>query len=354
MYSNYKRLNRFAARLIQPRALMLALIFVMLMGVGLAPRSAAADGSAQADFAPQILVAPFVADDGSYRTAYELPFTTNLLIQGVVYDTLENPLRGSTVAAQRANAADVATHHNAKIVVWGEINADTMHVHIYVQDRGLEVLEIGFNTTDILPDMDIVVADENDESYLTLVLAGLHHFVIDQPITAMRFLDNAREHATLDDAEAYDLVSLHLYIALLYELDQNYNSALLEINESLFIDDIDPRIYLQRSNVFLNIGAVDEAENDLQVAIALDPEFANAYTYHSIYLDGTAAIDEATRALELAPKYAYGYFIRALLYFNLNQSIEAVDDFNTVINLVGEENFPEFYRPVLEFAAESE
>ena len=85
------------------------------------------------------------------------------------------------------------------------------------------------------------------------------------------------------------------------------------------------------------MGQPQKAIEDLDEAVRLDPEFAQAYVNRAVAHIGLGhprrAIQDFDQAIWLDPKYVRAYYNRGTTYSNLGQPERAIEDFNEAIRL---------------------
>jgi tetratricopeptide (TPR) repeat protein len=95
--------------------------------------------------------------------------------------------------------------------------------------------------------------------------------------------------------------------------------------------------YSNRGLVYYNQGNLEQALDDFNLALQLDPKDAYAYNNRGkVYSDQrqfNQALADYNKAIQLDPKYAAAYFNRAKLYSDQRQFNQALADFNLAIEL---------------------
>lgn len=149
---------------------------------------------------------------------------------------------------------------------------------------------------------------------------------------------------------------------------KNLSEALENINKAIAINAKNKTYYLHRADVFQAQGKITAAEDDLKKAIEIDPTYYGSYYQRSLFYKENnsllSAISDLEKALELQPLFPVGindilylyqetgqlakalpiinnaikgttdaseyYYMRAQVYFNLNEWQLALDDLKTV------------------------
>lgn len=106
---------------------------------------------------------------------------------------------------------------------------------------------------------------------------------------------------------------------------------------------IDPSfIYFYRGTAYLQKGDLDRAFSDLNQAIKLQPNFAEAYGNRLlIYLakgEYDHALADANQLLKLKPDFAIGYNDRGLIYVNKGNYNQAISDFTLALKFLPDSN----------------
>ena len=99
----------------------------------------------------------------------------------------------------------------------------------------------------------------------------------------------------------------------------------------------DPIFYNNRGEVYLREGKFDEAIDDFNTAIEIQPEFVAAYNNRGLAYgrkgENDLAINDFNTAIELQPEFAEAYNNRANVYDDKDDFEKAIADFNTAITL---------------------
>ena len=96
-------------------------------------------------------------------------------------------------------------------------------------------------------------------------------------------------------------------------------------------------IYYNRGLAYARSNQYEEAINDFNKALELDPKYAGAYNnrgnvYHELK-QYKKAIEDYNKALELNPNLTVTYSNRGITYCKLNKTEEAIEDYNAAIKL---------------------
>lgn len=84
----------------------------------------------------------------------------------------------------------------------------------------------------------------------------------------------------------------------------------------------------------------NQAESEIQKAIALDPNYATAHLYYAILLDilgrNTEARDQINLALKINPNSGINYYISHIIFYNKGEYSKALEHFNKSVEITGE------------------
>lgn len=95
--------------------------------------------------------------------------------------------------------------------------------------------------------------------------------------------------------------------------------------------------YFIRSNAFIILGKFDDAKNDLNEALRLQPSFFDAFLCLGYVEESLKNYKEAlnayTQVVDLSPKYYLGYYKRGSMYEMLERTVKAAQDYETASKL---------------------
>ena len=121
------------------------------------------------------------------------------------------------------------------------------------------------------------------------------------------------------------------------EKQRAYKKAIVHYTKALELDLQQPAIYNNRGNMYVAIGEIDTAVNDLSKAIELKPDYANAYNNRGEAYRSKDEVDEAindySKAIEIKSDFAEAYNNRGVAYRDIGDLPRAFDDYNTAIRL---------------------
>lgn len=165
-------------------------------------------------------------------------------------------------------------------------------------------------------------------SFLLITAATLSGYAVTEPL---RIFGTQIKTVTLNDSTADDFCLLGEN----YMKVKDFNAALIAFNKAIAISP-SAKHYSKRGVCFMFQGKVSEARVDFDLAISLDPKYAEAYLFKgSIYQfgdDDKTAIKLYTKAIEVNPNYAEAYMMRALLIRKKNKK-DACKDLKKAVEL---------------------
>lgn len=116
-----------------------------------------------------------------------------------------------------------------------------------------------------------------------------------------------------------------------------YNEAINDFNKSIELDPDDAHAYNLRGMVYMNNDRNNEAIDDFNKAIDLAPGNADTYVNRGwVYMNegkNNEALEDYNKAIELDPEYEVAYNNRGIYFIHENRNDEAIRDFNKAIKL---------------------
>ena len=116
-----------------------------------------------------------------------------------------------------------------------------------------------------------------------------------------------------------------------------YNEAIQDYNEAITLNPNYAKSYKNRGLAYFAKGEIDLAIADYNRAIELDPTNAHAYnnrgTAYSEKGEFHLALKDLTRSIELKPELTEAYFYRGVTYHRKDEIDRAIEDYNRAIEL---------------------
>ena len=164
-----------------------------------------------------------------------------------------------------------------------------------------------------------------------------------------RGIEAHQNNNNLDDAIAYytEVISLEPAPFMLYTARHNrgiaywekgdLDRAIVDLNEAIELNPDDANAYNNRGNIYHNKGDLDRAIADFNNAIELNPDDANAYyncgnAYHS-KADYVSAIEAFTKAIERNPNFAEAYTNRGIAYHKKGDYDRGIENHNKALQI---------------------
>ena len=141
-----------------------------------------------------------------------------------------------------------------------------------------------------------------------------------------------------------------------YELVENgsFDEAIEECNKAIEIDPEFTEAYLNRGNAYFGLEQFVWAIQDYNRAIHLDAYEAIAHYNRGIAYDRLGQFQRAIRdydkSIRLDPEYTDAYYNRGLSYTELGKKAEAIVDFKKVVALAGNHELGQLARQQIEEA----
>jgi tetratricopeptide (TPR) repeat protein len=137
--------------------------------------------------------------------------------------------------------------------------------------------------------------------------------------------------------------------ALYYMSKENYDFALVDMRSIFNIDTNNANYFYTAGELFIKIGAFDQADEVLRIATIKNPSLAKAHVkrgelafYNRLYNSAMTWINDGLRA---DVNYAPGYFWKGMVYLEQNNSEKAKSSFMTTI-----EQDPDFTEAYMQLA----
>jgi tetratricopeptide (TPR) repeat protein len=120
-----------------------------------------------------------------------------------------------------------------------------------------------------------------------------------------------------------------------YIIQEEYELANVKFNECLRLDSTFSLAYLNRGRILLEWGIIEDAMDDLDLAILFDPSLGEAYFYkgYILYGEDTTGTDARlfNQAIDNGFTDAWAYYFRGLTNIREGNDVMALNDFNEAI-----------------------
>ena len=212
--------------------------------------------------------------------------------------------------------------------IWCQTHPDTLfNQAMYYFEQELFIESVGL--------FDELVQQQSDYPNARLYL-GISKELTGDPFAAM--LDYT-EVLKMDKEDSW---ARHYRASLYYRLSQ-YERAIQDYDTILIYNPVDDVAFSSRALCYLDIGELDLAEKDLNVAITLEPQMPEYYFYmgwvNAIRGDFLKAIPLYTEAIDLNPEFADAYLYRGEAYEITGQTIKAIEDYEKSLEIGSIEDY---------------
>jgi tetratricopeptide (TPR) repeat protein len=133
------------------------------------------------------------------------------------------------------------------------------------------------------------------------------------------------------------LAKSHMYRGVAETYLGKFKDAESDLDTSLTLDSVNPKIYFNIGNLFLVEGNYPKAEIYLNLSIHKDPKDPDTYGKRAIcrgmLKNFTGAIEDDSKAIELDPKNCDYYADRGFSKAQLKRFTEALEDFTSSIKV---------------------
>ena len=118
---------------------------------------------------------------------------------------------------------------------------------------------------------------------------------------------------------------------------EKYDEALADLNEAVRNERRNPELYATRGLVLLELGNVEEAEQDFQMALKFDPSLWAVHYARGKHAFDNATFDKALRhfaeAQRVAPMRPEIYVYRAAAYYHLRDKKKAEAEIDAALQI---------------------
>ena len=179
--------------------------------------------------------------------------------------------------------------------------------------------------------IEILKVDTNNVQ--ALVGRASCHFKLKQFIEAFKDANQSIELSTNN----FNLSLAYGVRGDFYCKNTNWYQAADDYSRSIQADPAGPTAYINRSIVFFNLGALERAMCDCNMAAMLVPELADVYDYRGRVFSRLKKYDKCvadyTRAIELSTNNCWYYYSRGRALANLDEYVPAIADLSKALEL---------------------
>ncbi|MBS9389954.1 MAG: tetratricopeptide repeat protein [Dolichospermum sp. WA123] len=133
-----------------------------------------------------------------------------------------------------------------------------------------------------------------------------------------------------------DFVPAWNYLSLVYRESNQLDKALAAINQAIQLQPNNPNLYNQKYVVLINLKRYKEAAAAINKAIELSPRAAFYLSRGNVrddLGDKQGAIDDLNQAIKINPNFAQAYYNRGNVRDDLGDKQGAIDDYNQAIKI---------------------
>ncbi|MCB8964021.1 MAG: tetratricopeptide repeat protein [Bacteroidales bacterium] len=203
-----------------------------------------------------------------------------------------------------------------------------------------------------LGDIPGAIADFDKTIKVNPVFAQGHHYKsialnrISQPNQALNEIDIALDLKPNSSEFLFTLGIIHFQM-------ENYTKAIEVFSKVLRIDNSNPDVWINRGSARLLTGDTLGALSDYNLAIKVNPFYANSYSRRGILNaeinKHTLALADLDKAIALDSLGIDNYFNRALVYHTLKQPTKALSDLNRVLRADPKYSLALFNRAIISY-----
>jgi tetratricopeptide (TPR) repeat protein len=143
------------------------------------------------------------------------------------------------------------------------------------------------------------------------------------------FLGETSKALKIPGRESTDSKS-HLVKGYRLHRQKSYKEALTEINKALEIDPRNAEAYYWRGRTLVNLGRLDQGEDDFKTAVKFKPDYAEAYDNLGWLASKQGRVEEGiaylTKSVEFKPENAWAFYNRSRLFFSKGDLASAMKD----------------------------
>lgn len=179
--------------------------------------------------------------------------------------------------------------------------------------------------------------EKMDEALKVSPEVAENHYVMGRVLMMLRNSFDAVVEFDIADSLKLETPELYLYKGIACYLTGKTEMALKCYEKSQKLNDRDYKLYYNRAQLHTDLGELDDAMTDLNAAIEIKPDYAEAYLQRAIvsFEDEKFknAIRDCDKAIELKPTLADAYYYRAMSKGGNGNDKSAIDDFSAAIDI---------------------
>ncbi len=143
------------------------------------------------------------------------------------------------------------------------------------------------------------------------------------------FLGEASKQLRIPGRESTD-AKTHVLKGYRLHRQKSFNEALAELNKAIEIDPGSAEAYYWRGRTLVNLGRLDQGEDDFRTAVKLKPDYAEAYDNLGWLASRQGRVEEGiaylTKSVEFKPDNAWAFYNRSRLFFGKGDVASAMRD----------------------------
>jgi tetratricopeptide (TPR) repeat protein len=308
-----------------------------------------------------ILIATFRQISGnSLEPHYEWEILLNDLIDNIEkeVDVSAQILVLPQIVINENEALSLGNCYNASFVLWGIASGASVRNNITLTPRWSLITESSSNVLlNQLQHSSLVEGDSVD--YLIYVIMSQILYFNELYDLALPFFEQTLEHIPAGQEREMGSALTYLYIGdIEYRIRNNNDAAVTAFTQAIensWENFPVVMVYNQRGLAYYEQREFERAIADFDKAIALKPDFADAYysraNTHFVQNQYEQAVADYEQAIALKPDFAYAYWALGNLYFVLERPNDELTAYHHYLELAGDSADPEIIARVQELEA---
>ncbi|HBE57407.1 MAG TPA: hypothetical protein DEG17_27425 [Cyanobacteria bacterium UBA11149] len=247
-------------------------------------------------------------------------------------------------------ARQVGKEKQADIVIWGWYGKTKdkvpLSVHFELLNKPDVLPKLGSEADGKLRTLSVATLESfemqvnlaQELSYLSLVTLGVSRYSAKDWDGAIIRLSAALKSVESENVpKALDPAAVYFYRANAYYYTGENDQAIDDFNQALKLEPNNARTYNNRGVAYREKGEKDRAIADFNLALKLNPNSALVYNNRGRAYLNKGEKDRATadfnQAIKLNPNLAQAYNYRGLVYYSKGEFDRAIADFNQALKL---------------------